>query len=80
VSKDEFLLVLKLCGMENQAKTQLLAYSPETHKSVQTFSANLEAPYLVPRWEQVHEQLDLSQLSIDVVLALSKSRTPDLGE
>lgn len=57
-----------------------LAYSPEIHKSVQLFDARMEAPYLVARWEVAREQIDISQLPIHLVLALSKSRMPGLDE
>jgi hypothetical protein len=58
---------------EMLASASFLAYSPEIRESIRTFSADLEAPYLAAHWVQARDQIDLSQMSIDMALPLSKS-------
>ena len=65
---------------EMLARSTFLAYSTEIHKRVKDTSADLEAPYLIAHWAQAREHLDISQLPIGMVMALSKSRAPDLDE
>ncbi|WMJ02922.1 hypothetical protein RBU55_15530 [Pseudomonas chlororaphis subsp. aurantiaca] len=65
---------------EMLASAAFLAYSPEIRDCIRTFSADLEAPYLAAHWVQARDQIDLSQMSIDMALALSKSGALELNE
>jgi hypothetical protein len=77
-------LILK--GLESRERWEMLisatflAFSPEIRSAVHSFSADLEAPYLVAHWAQARGQIELSQLTLDVVLAISKSRVSELDE
>ncbi|MEX5688937.1 YobI family P-loop NTPase [Pseudomonas silesiensis] len=65
---------------EMLASAPFLAYSPEIRESIRTFSADLEVPYLAAHWVQARDQIDLSQISIDMALPLSKSGALELNE
>ncbi|TPG83738.1 hypothetical protein [Pseudomonas mandelii] len=65
---------------EMLASAPFLAYSPEIRESIKTFSAELEAPYLVAHWLEARDHIDLSQISIDMALPLSKSGALELNE
>jgi hypothetical protein len=65
---------------EMLASSSFLAFTPEIRQRIQAYSADLDAPYLVAHWKQAREQIDFSELSISMVLTLSKSRAPDLDE
>ncbi|CAI8885575.1 hypothetical protein EMIT0P43_30285 [Pseudomonas jessenii] len=65
---------------EMLATSTFLAFTPEIRQRIQAYDADLDAPYLVAHWRHAREQIDLSQLSLDMVLRLSKSRAPTLDE
>ncbi|EJM17016.1 hypothetical protein PMI21_02778 [Pseudomonas sp. GM18] len=65
---------------EMLASAPFLAYDPEIRECIRTFSADLEAPYLAAHWVQARDQIDLSQLPIEMALALSKSGALELNE
>ncbi|MEL4170451.1 YobI family P-loop NTPase [Pseudomonas sp. ZS001] len=65
---------------EMLANAPFLAYSPEIRESIRTFSADLEAPYLAAHWVQARDEIDLSQISIDMALPLSQSGALELKE
>jgi hypothetical protein len=65
---------------EMLATSTFLAFTPEIRQRIQAYNADLDAPFLVAHWGQAREQIDLSQLSIDMVLRLSKSHAPTLDE
>ena len=73
-------------GLQSRERWEMLAsapflpYSHEIRDSIRTFSANLEAPYLAAHWIQARDQIDLSQISIDMRLALSQSGALELNE
>ncbi|OXR38672.1 hypothetical protein PSJE_00115 [Pseudomonas jessenii] len=65
---------------EMLASSTFLAFTPEIRQSIQGYNPDLDVPFLVAHWEQAREQIDFSQLPIDMVLKLSKSRAPTLDE
>lgn len=65
---------------EMLVSSSFLAFTPEIRQRIQAYNPDLDVPYLVAHWRQACEQIDLSQLSIDMVLRLSKSRAPTLDE
>ncbi|ERH50901.1 hypothetical protein O203_11360 [Ectopseudomonas chengduensis] len=73
-------------GLQSRERWEMLAsapflpYSQEIRDCMRMFSANLEAPYLAAHWTEARDQIDLSQISIDMRLALSQSGALELNE
>lgn len=65
---------------EMLATAPFLAFSPEIRECISAFSADLEAPYLAAHWVQARDHIDLSHLSIDMAIPLSKSGALELKE
>ncbi|PJI47479.1 MAG: hypothetical protein CTR55_19245 [Pseudomonas sp.] len=65
---------------EMLASAPFLSYSHEIRDFIKSSHAHLEAPYLVAHWIQARDQVDLSQLSIDMALPLSQSGALELNE
>ncbi|GAA0386899.1 hypothetical protein GCM10008969_04740 [Pseudomonas veronii subsp. inensis] len=65
---------------EMLASAPFLVYSPDIRDCIRAFSTDLEASYLATHWVQARDQIDLSQISIDIALPLSHSGALGLNE
>ncbi|WP_455566619.1 YobI family P-loop NTPase [Pseudomonas asplenii] len=60
--------------------SKFLPYSTEIRDVVSANCARLEGQYLSSRWEAARGEVDLSRLSLETVITLSKSEAPSLSE
>jgi len=65
---------------EMLASAPFLPYSHEIREFIKSFHVHLEAPYIATHWMQARDQVDLSQISIDLALPLSQSGALELNE